>query len=333
MCKPKNFEVVYKADNTEVKLNETIVRNFLCNNCKNVTYEEIVTFVMLCKAKQLNPFLNEAYLIKYEDRTGQGNNGAKILVSKEVFVKRASRNPQFDGFEAGIIIKNAGGVEWVQGGCYDPKTDVIIGGWATVHRKDYAHPLTVSVSMGEYNTNRSIWANKPATMIRKVALMQALRECFPEECNSLYTAEEAGVDDAGFIPATQVPQTTTIEENTVKTEEDKKTIPSEPSSVENQALSDSRKVAFPEPDSRKTAQPQQTAAAEVKKAPEKSVLPEGYEEISPLQASINTVKKNNAMNQAPVQNSKSRHEEFFNQMHQKYNRMHIKTDLSSMYNC
>ncbi len=44
----------------------------------------------------------------------------------------------------------------------------------------------------------SNWAAKPGTMIRKVALVQALREAFPEDLQALYDAEEMGV-----VPTTE----------------------------------------------------------------------------------------------------------------------------------
>ena len=43
-------------------------------------------------------------------------------------------------------------------------------------------------------TVNSQWAVKPATMIRKVAKMQALREAFPEDLQGLYAAEEVTPD-------------------------------------------------------------------------------------------------------------------------------------------
>ena len=39
----------------------------------------------------------------------------------------------------------------------------------------------------------SNWASKPATMIRKVALVQALREAFPEDLQGMYSIEESDV--------------------------------------------------------------------------------------------------------------------------------------------
>ena len=43
---------------------------------------------------------------------------------------------------------------------------------------------------GEYNT---MWHNKTATMIEKVAKVRALREAFVEQLGGMYEAEEFGV--------------------------------------------------------------------------------------------------------------------------------------------
>ena len=54
------------------------------------------------------------------------------------------------------------------------------------------------------------WSKKPATMIRKVALVQALREAFPANLGGMYAAEEVGreePEDAG-IPAAPINQET-----------------------------------------------------------------------------------------------------------------------------
>ena len=50
------------------------------------------------------------------------------------------------------------------------------------------------------STVNSQWSKKPATMIRKVALVQALREAFPEDFGGMYSQEEVGVYDLPESP-------------------------------------------------------------------------------------------------------------------------------------
>ena len=148
-------------------------------------------FINLCKFSQLNPWLREAYCIKY------GTEPATMVVGKEAFMKRAELNPQFDGFEAGIIVANENGIEYRAGTTY-MKDEEIIGGWAEVYRKDRSHSTRAEVSFEEYAARKkdgslnSQWSKKPATMIRKVALVQALREAFPAALGGMYSAEEMG---------------------------------------------------------------------------------------------------------------------------------------------
>ena len=53
-------------------------------------------------------------------------------------------------------------------------------------------PVKAVVGIDEYGTGKSMWKTKPATMIRKVALVQALREAYPGEFAGLYDAAEMG---------------------------------------------------------------------------------------------------------------------------------------------
>ena len=51
-------------------------------------------------------------------------------------------------------------------------------------------PSRAEVSLDEYDQHRSLWKTKPATMIRKVALVQALREAYPGAYGGIYDSSE-----------------------------------------------------------------------------------------------------------------------------------------------
>ena len=148
------------------------------------TYQELSLFVAMCINRHLDPFAREAYLIKYSERAP-----ASMVVSKDAFMERANRHEAFDGMVAGIIVQRGDKVEYTEGTFHLP-SDVLLGGWARVFRKDREHPSFQSPSMAEYNSNQGVWPKIPATMIRKVAVVQALREAFPEEFGGLYDASE-----------------------------------------------------------------------------------------------------------------------------------------------
>jgi phage recombination protein Bet len=148
------------------------------------TDAEVYGFLKLCQYQELNPFLREAYLIKYDEKAP-----ASVVVGKDTFVKRAASHPDFDGYEAGVIVQRAAQV--IEAKLPLPG-DILIGGYCKVFHKRRHVPFEVQVSFKEYNTQRSNWRRMPATMIRKVALVQALREAFPDVFEALY--DEAEMD-------------------------------------------------------------------------------------------------------------------------------------------
>lgn len=190
--------IQYKLDNgDEMTLTPTRVKELLVSGDKdNVTDKEVINFMMLCKAHRLNPFLREAYLIKF------GSNPATMVTGKEVFTKRAQKNPRFKGFEAGISILSSDGSKLSRrDGSMPLPGEKIVGGWCKVYIDGYEKPIFDEVSFDEYAGKKrdgglnGQWSSKPGTMIRKVALVHALREAFPDDFGGLYDACEMGVDE------------------------------------------------------------------------------------------------------------------------------------------
>ena len=186
LAKTQNTEgkITYKANGEEVQLSRSLIKNYLVNGNGQVTDQEVTMFLSLCKFQHLNPFLREAYLIKY------GSSPATVVVGKDVLLKRAMRSDKYKGLQAGVIVVDANGDVIEREGTFVLPDDNLVGGWAKVYLVGYDVPIYASVSMKEYSTGKSNWLTKPATMIRKVALAQALREAFPEEMSALYDASE-----------------------------------------------------------------------------------------------------------------------------------------------
>lgn len=165
-------------------LNYETVKNYLVRGSGNVTDQEVLMFVELCKAQHLNPFLNEAYLIKF------GTSPASIVVGKDVFVKRANRNEHFEGMKAGIIVETSDGEIVEREGSVKGKKDTLLGGWCEVYRDDRKFPIKSSVALEEYSKPQATWKSMPMVMIRKCAMVTALREAFPEDLQGLYDSCE-----------------------------------------------------------------------------------------------------------------------------------------------
>lgn len=213
----------YECGGQMVKISPTLIKKYLVNGNGQVTDQEVMMFISLCRFQKLNPFLREAYLIKY------GNQPATIVVGKEALQKRAMRNPNYAGHEAGVVIvKDDAGEMEERVGTIVLEGETLVGGWAKVHIKGWEQPLKITVSFTEYCLMKdgkpaSNWAVKPGTMIRKVALVQALREAFPEDLGGLYTAEESGevempIDITPEMVETEAPEESPATEQPVQTE-------------------------------------------------------------------------------------------------------------------
>ncbi len=208
--KENGAEAAYQSE-----LSMDIIKKYVC---PTATEQEIYTFLQLCKVQHLNPFLKEVYLIKY------GSAPATIVTGKETFTKRADKLPQYDGFKAGIIVLSGGKVVYREGSFYT-ESEHILGGWAEVYRKDRAIPFRNEVKLEEYEgkkadgTVNKMWAEKKATMIRKVPLMQSLREAFPDAFGGLYSAEEINAVDT--LPNYEIGKQPIVDAPSVKTPQSK----------------------------------------------------------------------------------------------------------------
>lgn len=200
----KEIMVQYEVDGENIKLTPKIVQEYIVGTDAQITMPEFKMFTSLCKARKLNPFLKEAYCIKY------GKQPAQIVVGKDAVLKRAILNPQFDGIESGVIaqVKETGEIIERKGTFYIKEQENLVGGWAKVFRKNWSHPTFCSVSFDEVAQKKSDgslnsnWSGKGATMVEKVAKVRALRETFIEDLGGMYEAEEMGVD----LPRENAPQ-------------------------------------------------------------------------------------------------------------------------------
>lgn len=165
-------------------------------------------FIGLCQACGLNPFKRECYAVGYGEHWN-------IITGYEVYIKRAERTGKLDGWNCKID------------GTGDDLKAVI-----TIYRKDWREPFTHYVLYKEAVQRKndgsvtSIWAKMPSFMLRKVAIAQGFRLCFPDELGGMpYTADEmpqfeekniTNTADA-IVYSDDIPETAT--EKTVKNED------------------------------------------------------------------------------------------------------------------
>src|SRR6056297_2034733 len=90
------LEVKFKIEDKEIRLTPNIVKEYIVGDSNaKITNQEFKLFTELCMVRKLNPFLKEAYLIKY------GDQPAQIVVGKDAILKRAILNKDFNGREQG----------------------------------------------------------------------------------------------------------------------------------------------------------------------------------------------------------------------------------------
>lgn len=189
--KTQDLVVKFEVEGQEIKLSKKIVQEYIVGTDVPITNQEFKLFTELCKVRKLNPFLREAYLIKYKAGTP-----AQLVVGKDAILKRAVLNPNYDGMECGIIVQKEDGAIEERQGTFRLGNEQLVGGWARVFRKDWSHPTYSSVSFNEVAQRKndgqlnSNWSTKSATMLEKVAKVRALRETFVEDLAGMYEAEE-----------------------------------------------------------------------------------------------------------------------------------------------
>jgi len=189
----------YEANGVPVELDAQTVRNYLVNGNGKVTDQEVAMFINLCKYQGLNPFLREAYLIKYSD-----SQPATTVVGKDAFTRRAAQIQECKGWGAGVAVVTKKNEYIEREGTIVLPEERLVGGWCEVLRDGWQKPFKASVNLNEYNTGKSMWAKMPATMIRKVAIVQGLRDAFLDKFQGMYDQSEMGTD--GNLPETEIPQ-------------------------------------------------------------------------------------------------------------------------------
>lgn len=114
--------------------------------CPYATDQEAAVFLKTCQSLQLNPFANEIYLIKYGEK-----DKAAMVIAIDSYLKSAESNANFNGHEAGIVLKDSGGkLEFREGSLILPdEVEKLVGGYARVYRTDREKSFYMAVNKAE----------------------------------------------------------------------------------------------------------------------------------------------------------------------------------------
>jgi len=165
------------------------VKRFLCvptRSGKMPSDEQVMKYMMLCKAQSLNPWVNDAYLTGYDSKDGPSFS---LITSHQAILKRAEASSQYDGMESGVIVLRDGNITERPGDLV-LKGEELVGAWAKVHRRDRKVPSYDALNLKTFDQGRSRWSADPAGMIVKCAEASALRKAFPSTLAAMYCKEE-----------------------------------------------------------------------------------------------------------------------------------------------
>jgi len=188
----ESIEYTPFGTNEKIKLSVSIVQMLVAVPTKSgklPSRNDCIKFMMLCRARHLNPFEGDAYLLGYDAQDGPQFS---LITAHQVFLKRAEASENFSGMESGVIVTDKeGNKERECEGDYFRADEKLVGGWAKVYRRDRDKPFYKRLNLGVFNTGRSRWAKDPAGMIVKCAEADALRAAFPTHLGGLYNIEES----------------------------------------------------------------------------------------------------------------------------------------------
>lgn len=169
---------------------------------------DAIKFLAKCRALRLNPLADEIYLLS------MGGKWATVI-AKSGYLKRALEHEDYDGHEAGIIVrpivnahaKQYGEPREIQG-TFLPPDHIVVGGWCRVYRKGISRPFYISVGTEYFRANVDAWQRNSPTMYCKVAIAQGHRTAFA--IGDAYDESEAPEVPARLTPP-PMPAEVTIE--------------------------------------------------------------------------------------------------------------------------
>lgn len=224
-----SHELVKTEQNQLPTIQSEIIDNWLAIFGSKLEPKEREQFQQIAHAFNLNPFKREIYCIAYGDGD---NRQLSIITGFEVYLKRAELSGVLDGWkvwtEGDVTPKTVKKtMKKKDGGTWEKEVTVWSGDLKAcieISRKDRSKPFYHEVDYSEYTQDNEMWRTKRKTMIKKVAMSQGFRLCFPLEIGGMpYTNDELPdiittelIETAEVIPEQKQPEVKTVPEKSVK---------------------------------------------------------------------------------------------------------------------
>ena len=129
---------------------------------KDVDDQTLITAIAYAKHLGLDPLKKEVHLIPYKNK--DGSITIQPIVSYTEYIKRAERSGKLKGWKCKVQ---------KQGNEYVAVVEI--------KRSDWEIPFVWEVPLSEVKRDTPLWKQQPLFMLRKTAIAQAFRMCFPEE--------------------------------------------------------------------------------------------------------------------------------------------------------
>jgi len=186
-------EMVYAMENgDEIRLTADMVRQFLVQGeSAYVTASELMYFMHECKARRLNPFLRQCWLIKYS-RT----DPAQIVEAIHHKRSKARKAPDCNGWEKGLILLDKKGeIKKSKGLVLDGET--VLGAYFIAKPGSWEIPYELEINLSGYIKKKkggevtSFWSkeNQPS-QIMKVVESQGLSALWGDTVGNTSIPEE-----------------------------------------------------------------------------------------------------------------------------------------------
>ncbi len=186
-------EMVYTmANGDEMKLTMATVRKYLVQGkSEYVTDSELLFFMHECKARKLNPFLRQSWLIKYSQ-----TENAQIIEAIHHKRAKARAAPDCRGWKKGLILQDAKGqIRKSKGMVLEGET--VLGAFFEATPEGWNVPYELEINLSGYIKKKKdgsitkFWAkeNQPS-QIMKVVESQGLSALWGDTIGTAYIPEE-----------------------------------------------------------------------------------------------------------------------------------------------
>ncbi len=160
LVKENNGTAIQRQE--DVKTTLQMLRTALPTLAK-VDDQTLITAVAYAKHLGLDPLKKEVHFVPYYDKE-QKKTVIQPIVSYTEYIKRAERSGKLKGWMCKVQKQGDDYVAIVE-----------------IKRADWEIPFVWEVPMAEVRRDTPVWKQSPLFMLRKSAIAQAFRMCFPEE--------------------------------------------------------------------------------------------------------------------------------------------------------